>query len=264
MNLLNDSKKIVIKVGSNTLSDEHGFINEHFISSLTHQIAELMKIGKEIVIVSSGAKIAGLSALNKWSRKEDINYKQALCAIGQVHLLEHYRKNFTENNLHIAQILLTIDDFTDDTRLLNIRNTLFTLIDEGVVPIINENDTVCVKELKIGDNDTLAALTCTIWNADLLIILSDIDGLYDKNPKEYDDAKLLDIVNDVSEIADKIEIGSTNAFGTGGIKTKLEAAKICNKYEIPMILACGSTENILEKLQNGEAPRTVFLPKLNY
>lgn len=262
MNLIKQSRKIVIKVGSNTLSNQDGLINDHFIESLTKQVADLMEQGKQVVIVSSGAKIAGVSTLNKWSRKEDINYKQALCAIGQVRLLEHYTKHFNDNNLHIAQILLTLDNFTNDDSLLNIRNTLFTLVDEKVVPIINENDTVCVKELKIGDNDTLAAMTSKIWNADLMIILSDIEGLYDKNPKDHDDAKLLEVVTNVDDIVGKIEIGATNSFGTGGIKTKLDAAKICNEYEIPMILACGSTENILEKLQNNQVAHTVFMSEV--
>ncbi|MFI3226471.1 MAG: glutamate 5-kinase [Clostridia bacterium] len=258
--MLSKLRKIVIKVGSNTLSDENGFINEKFIENLTDQVARLVKQGKEVIIVSSGAKIAGISALNKWSRKSDIHYKQALCAIGQVRLLEHYRKNFTEHDMHIAQILLTRDDFTNDNRVLNIRNTLFTLVDEGVVPIINENDTVCVEELKIGDNDTLGALTARIWNADVLVILSDIAGLYDKNPKDHDDAKLLEQVHNVDSIIDSIEIGESNSFGTGGIKTKLDAAKLCNEYEIPMILADGSIENVIDKLINDEIPHTIFMP----
>ncbi|MFI3325975.1 MAG: glutamate 5-kinase [Clostridia bacterium] len=257
MSLIDKSRKIVIKIGSNTLSDEHGFINESFIKNLSHQVTKLKNQGKDVVIVSSGAKIAGVSAINKWSRKGDINYKQALCAIGQVKLLQYYSKHFTDYN--IAQILLTIDDFTHDDRLLNIRNTLFTLIDENVVPIVNENDTVCVKELQIGDNDTLAALTAKLWNADLLIILSDIDGLFDKNPKEHADAKLLTKVKNVEEIISQIEIGGTNSFGTGGIKTKLDAAQICKEYEIPMILANGSAENVIDNLQISEENCTVFL-----
>ncbi len=138
-------RKIVIKIGSNTLSDSNGFIDQEFLTNLCEQVARLTNQGKEIVIVSSGAKVAGISAINKWSRREDMNYKQALCAIGQVHLLEHYRKNFADQDLHIAQVLLTQDDFSNDHRVLNIRNTLFTLVDENVIPIINENDTVCVQ-----------------------------------------------------------------------------------------------------------------------
>ncbi len=259
--MIEKSRKIVIKVGSNTMTNEDGLVNEQFIRNLSKQVAVLLEMGKEIVIVSSGAKVAGLSAINKWSRREDMNYKQALCAIGQVHLLEQYRMKFSDNGIHIAQMLLTREDFRDDHRVLNIRNTLFTLVDEGVVPIINENDTVCVEELKIGDNDTLAALATRIWNADLMVVLSDIDGLYDKNPKEHEDAQFLKEVNDIDAVMEEIEMGGTNAFGTGGIRTKLEAARLCNEYEIPMILTNGSAEDSIIKLLNDEVPYTLFADK---
>ncbi len=259
--MLDKCKKIVIKIGSNTLTDENGRVNEQFISSLTEQVSKLIDSGKEVVIVSSGAKVAGVSAIDKWSRKEDMHYKQALCAIGQVHLLETYRKNFEKYGIHIAQMLLTRDDFTQDNRVLNIRNTLFTLLDEGVVPVINENDTVCIEELKIGDNDTLAALTCKIWNADLLVILSDIDGLYNKNPKDHKDAVLLSKVDDIDSVFGEVETSGTNAFGTGGIKTKLQAAKLCNDYEIPMVLTHGTRENAVLRLFTDDIPHTLFVPK---
>jgi len=122
------------------------------------------------VLVSSGARIAGLSTIGKWERKRDLHYKQALCAVGQVELMEAWRRAFEAQGIHIGQLLLTRDDFSDDLRTLNMRNTLFTLVDEGVVPIINENDSVCVDEIKIGDNDNLAALTAVLWSADLLIL----------------------------------------------------------------------------------------------
>ncbi|WP_305768195.1 glutamate 5-kinase [Candidatus Epulonipiscium viviparus] len=254
--MLANAKKIVIKIGSNTISNSKGFINEHFIKNLCEEVAFLKQKGKEVVIVTSGAKISGISAINKWSRKSDMNYKQALCAIGQVRLLNSYDKYFAEYGINIGQILLTMDDFLVDDRILNIRNTLFTLIDEGVVPIINENDTVCVKELKIGDNDTLAAHTAMIWNADLLIILSDIEGLYDKNPKEYVDAKLIEVVANIDDI--DVDEGIANEFGTGGIKTKLDAARICNNYEIDMILASGKEEDVLLKLYENKLACTYF------
>ena len=178
--LLKNSKKIVIKIGSNTIANQDGSICKDFLQNLSKQIQFLMEEGKQIVIVSSGARIAGVGTLKKWIRKEDMHYKQALCAIGQVELMDAYRKVFGVHELHIGQMLLTREDFCDDHRTLNIRNTLFTLVDEGVIPIVNENDTVSVEEIKIGDNDTLAALTANLWNADLLILFSDIDGVYDK------------------------------------------------------------------------------------
>ncbi|OOB79786.1 MAG: glutamate 5-kinase [Epulopiscium sp. Nuni2H_MBin001] len=252
------TKKIVIKVGSNTISNADGFVNEQFIESLCKDAVMLMEEGNDVIIVSSGAKIAGISAINKWSRKADMHYKQALCAIGQVRLLASYEKSFSKYDYTIAQVLLTRDDFFADNRVLNIRNTLFTLVDEGVVPIINENDTVCVEELKIGDNDTLAAYTAMLWNADTLIILSDIDGLFDKNPKEHSDATLVEVVDNVEAI--NIEVGDTNEFGTGGIKTKLDAAKICSDYDIEMILANGKVDNVIQKIYHDEIKYTKFLP----
>ncbi|AKL94083.1 glutamate 5-kinase ProB [Clostridium aceticum] len=257
--LINNSKKIVIKIGSNTLANQDGTICKTFLQDLSKQISHLKDQGKQVVIVSSGARIAGVATLAKWMRKEDIHYKQALCAIGQVELMDAYRRVFEEEHIHIGQMLLTRDDFSDPHRTLNIRNTLFTLVDEGVIPIINENDTVSVEEIKIGDNDTLAALTTNLWNADLLILFSDIDGIYNKNPKTYKDAEFIEEVNNIDVLLKTIEIGTVNDFGTGGIATKIEAAKKVNNYGIPMILANGKKENILLKLLDGSEKGTVFL-----
>lgn len=253
------SRKIVIKIGSNTLSNEDGTINHDFIEQLCQQVSFLVSEGKQVAIVTSGARIAGISRTNKWSRKEDMHYKQALCAIGQVELMAAYSRHFAQHGIYIGQLLLTRDDFYDETRTLNIRNTLFTLVDEGIVPIINENDTVSVEQIKIGDNDTLAAYSASLWNADLLILLSDIDGVYNKNPKTYKDAELLEEIDNIEAMLKEIEIGETNTFGTGGITTKIEAAKIVNKYGIPMILANGKVDNILMKLYNNETRATIFL-----
>src|SRR5690554_5797011 len=194
-NILNKSNKIVIKIGSSTITSADGTIDKEFMENLAQQVKTLMDMGKQVVIVSSGARIAGVSTIGKWSRKEDIHYKQALCAIGQVELMDSYRRIFGNHNMHVAQILLTKEDLVSDNRTLNIRNTLFTLIDEGVVPIINENDTVCVEEIKIGDNDVLAAHSTVVWGGDLLILFSDIDGIYDKNPNENKDAKLIEKID---------------------------------------------------------------------
>lgn len=256
--LIAKSRKIVIKIGSNTLADAEGKVNREFLAEFAQQVAALMKAGKQLVIVSSGARIAGLSTIDKWARKKDIHYKQALCAIGQVELMAAWRKAFEPLGTHIAQLLLTASDFADDIRTLNMRNTLFTLVDEGVVPVINENDSVCVDEIKIGDNDTLAALSAVLWSADLLILFSDIDGVYDKNPKEHHDATLVPEVADIAELKKSISIGSTNGFGTGGIATKIEAADRAVSYGIPMILAHGGRPRALEALAAGTQPGTVF------
>jgi glutamate 5-kinase len=256
--LIGESRKIVLKFGSNTLADKDGKINSALIDEFAEQTAALIKQGKQIVIVSSGAQVAGLSRMDKWARKKDLHYRQALCAVGQVELMRAWRGAFESSGFYIAQILLTRDDFGDSIRTLNMRNTLFTLVDEGIIPIINENDTVGVEEIKIGDNDTLAAQSAILWSADLLILFSDIDGLYDKNPKETPDAKLVHEVNDLASIRAGVHTSGTSDFGTGGIVTKLDAAQQVLSYGIPMILAHGGRPRALEALATGTQPGTAF------
>jgi glutamate 5-kinase len=258
--LISDARKIIFKFGSNTLANAEGKINSAFLLEFADQAAALIKNGKQILIVSSGAQVAGLSTMDKWARKKDIHYRQALCAVGQVELMGAWSRAFEQHSLHIAQILLTREDFDDSIRTLNMRNTLFTLVDEGIIPIINENDTVSIEEIKIGDNDTLAARSAILWSADLLILFSDIDGVYNKNPKEHDDAILVEEVRDIDSVQKNISIGSTNNFGTGGIATKLDAAKLALSYGIPSILANGGKPRSLEALAAGEQKATVFLP----
>ena len=257
-NVVSESRKIVVKIGSNTLAKEDGTINTEFMNDFARQCADLMKKGKQIVLVSSGAQVAGVSTLDRWSRKKDIHYRQALCAIGQVELMDKWRSAFTEYGIHIGQLLFTKEDFENDHRTLNMRNTLFTLVDEAVVPVINENDSVAFDEIRIGDNDNLSALTAILWNADLLILFSDIDGVFTKNPKEHKDAKLVEQVENITTLRSEISIGATNSFGTGGIATKLEAAERVVTYGIPMILANGGVPNALESLANGTGKGTLF------
>lgn len=259
--LLEDSRKIVIKIGSNTLSAKDGQVDHDRMHNLVEQFVALMKQGKQILIVTSGAGICGTAAINKWKRKSDINYKQALCAIGQVELMMAYKELFMEYDLHVGQMLLCNDDFDNPSRNLHIRNTLFTLVDEGVVPIINENDSVAVDEIRIGDNDTLSALTASLWGADLLVILSDIDGVYDKNPKDHPDAVFIDEVRDIDRVEQDIQIGDSNAFGTGGIATKLSAARIVNQVGIPMAILSGQKRDVLLNALAGEEKATVFIPE---
>jgi glutamate 5-kinase len=257
--LIADARKIVFKFGSNTLADKEGKINSPFLEEFAEQTAALIKGGKQIVIVSSGAQVAGLSTMDKWARKKDLHYRQALCAVGQVELMGAWGRAFAKQDIHIAQILLTQDDFGDQIRTLNMRNTLFTLVDEGIIPIINENDTVSVEEIKIGENDTLAALSAILWSADLLVLFSDIDGLYNKNPKEHPDAELVPEVRDIEAVKKNIAAGSTNSFGTGGIATKLSAAERAAGYGIPTILAHGGRPRALEALVSGKQSGTAFL-----
>jgi glutamate 5-kinase len=257
--LIAEARKIVFKFGSNTLADENGKIGAAFLAEFAEQAAGLIRAGKQIVIVSSGAQVAGLSTMGKWARKRDIHYRQALCAVGQVELMNAWARAFAPLEMHIAQILLTRDDFGDNNRTLNMRNTLFTLVDEGIIPIINENDTVSVEEIKIGENDTLAAQSAILWSADLLILFSDIDGLYDKNPKEHPDAKLVSEVRDIAEARRRVNTGGMSDFGTGGIVTKLDAAERAAAYGIPMILAHGGRPRALAALAAGTQQGTAFL-----
>ena len=257
--LIAAARKIVLKFGSNTLAGKEGKINAALLDDFAGQITALTKTGKQFVIVSSGAQVAGLSTMDRWARKRDIHYRQALCAVGQVELMGAWKRAFDQHGKHVAQILLTQDDFGDPHRTLNMRNTLFTLVDEGIIPIINENDTVSVEEIKIGDNDTLATQSAILWSADLLFLFSDIDGLYNKNPKEYSDACLVEEVNDIDTVRNKINIGATNNFGTGGIATKLDAAQRAHAYGIPVIIAHGGKPRCLEALACGTQKGTAFL-----
>ncbi len=192
------ARKIVIKIGSNTLAKADGTINHDFLHNLSASCAALIAQGKQIVVVSSGAQVGGLSTISGWARRKDIHYRQALCAIGQVELIDKWREAFNAHGIHIGQLLLTKDDFENDHRSLNIRNTLFTLVDEGVVPVINENDSVSIDEFTIGDNDNLSAQTAILWSADVLILFSDIDGIYTDNPKTNPQAHIIETVRDIS------------------------------------------------------------------
>ena len=256
---LKNARKIVIKIGSNTLAKADGTTNIDFMLDFAAQCASLISQGKQLILVSSGAQVAGVSTTKEWARKKDVHYRQALCAIGQVELMHQWRKAFQQQGLHIGQLLLTKDDFENEHRSLNIRNTLFTLVDEGVVPIINENDSVSFDEIKIGDNDNLSALTAILWSADMLVLFSDIDGVYSDNPKTNPNAKLIESVTSIPELRKSIKIGETNSFGTGGIETKLQAAEKVNEYGIQMLLTNGGKEKALMNLLEENAKGTLFI-----
>ena len=255
---IKNARKIVVKIGSNTLAKQDGTQNTEFMANFAAQCAYLIKQGKQIILVSSGAQVAGVSTVNGWARKKDVHYRQALCSIGQVELMHQWRKAFQNQNLHIGQLLLTKDDFENEHRSLNIRNTLFTLVDEGVVPIINENDSVSFDEIKIGDNDNLSALTAILWSADTLVLFSDIDGIYTDNPKTNSNAKLIEKVESIEDLRRNIVIGEANSFGTGGIETKIQAAQKVTEYGIEMILANGNRQNALTALLEDNSKGTLF------
>ncbi|MDR0639480.1 MAG: glutamate 5-kinase [Spirochaetaceae bacterium] len=258
--IIKNARKIVIKFGSSTLADAAGRIDDALLASFAAAIATLKQNGKAIVVVSSGAQAAGLSTMQKWERKRDIHYRQALCAVGQVKLMQAWQSSFAAHGVNVAQILLTRDDFSDPIRSLYMRNTLFTLVDEGIIPIVNENDTVSVEEIKIGDNDSLAAQSAMLWNADLLVLFSDIDGLYDKNPHLFPDARFIGEVKDIAEVSKTIDTSGKSGFGTGGIVTKLDAASFAAGYGIPTIITRGYPSAFADLL-SGAQRGTVFFEK---
>jgi glutamate 5-kinase len=259
--ILAGSRKIVLKIGSNVLAGDDGNMDEAVIRGIVDQVSGLRRKGKQIVVVSSGAEVSGVSAIGMWSRHGDINYKQAMCAIGQVELMMAYKKRFAANDTVVGQILLTRANFADENSALHIRNTLFTLLDEGVVPIINENDSVSVDEMSIGDNDKLAALTANLWNADLLILMSDVDGLYDKSPKENEAARLIGEVDDISALKNEVNVNGKGVYGTGGIASKIDAAEAVGRFGTSLLLVNGKRIGILTEIAEGLAAGTVFVPQ---
>ena len=234
--LLANSHRIIIKVGSSLVTNHGEGLDQKAIASWVEQIAHLVKSGKEIVLVSSGAVAEGMQRLGWKARPTLINELQAAAAIGQMGLVQIYEKNFSRHALKAAQILLTHDDLADRKRYLNARSTLNTLLELKVIPIINENDTVGTEEIKFGDNDGLAALVTKLINANLLVLITDIDGLYDANPTQQG-AKAINQVVDISKI-DTATLGGAGSagVGSGGMVTKIEAAKVVTSAGIGMVL----------------------------
>ncbi|MDA3047641.1 glutamate 5-kinase [Campylobacter sp. JMF_08 NE1] len=256
--LLKNTKKIIVKVGTSTLTNSDGSLNETFIKSLVAQICELKAQGYQVVLVSSGAVGAGMGILKIEQKPKELSAKQALAAVGQVALMHLYERLFWAHDEIIAQLLLTRIDFSDRARYLSARNVATALLSQGIIPIINENDPVSGDELKIGDNDTMSALVTGLIDADLLVLLSDIDGLYDKNPSTNPDAKLIKIVNFIDENTLKMAGDVGSKFGTGGMATKLSAAKMATKIGANMIIANGKESKILAKIIAGEEVGTIF------
>jgi glutamate 5-kinase len=258
--MLRIAKRIVIKIGTSSLTDKQGKIDSQKISGLTHQIAKLSQEGKQMILVTSGAVGAGLGKLGLGQKPASIPQTQALAAIGQGILMQNYEKLFHQYDLTVAQILLTKDDFSQRERYLNARNTILALLEYQVIPIINENDTIAVEEIRFGDNDTLASLVSGLLSADLLIILSDVKGFYTNDPQTDPRAQLIPVIEDMTDeiIASAGDAGSK--FASGGMITKLQAAAIANAQGIPMVLAKSDEPQILKKISNGTCSGTLFLP----
>ena len=253
--------KIVIKVGTSTLTYQNGSVNIRRIESLCKIISDLMNAGNEVILVSSGAIGMGVGKLNLKERPRDIAGKQAAAAVGQCELMYIYDKEFGEHNRTVAQILLTAPDLKCEDRHKKFENTVNTLLEYGVLPIINENDTVATEEIEFGDNDTLAALVAEGVRADLLILLSDIDGLYTDDPKSKPDAKLISEVEDITPEIEALGGGAGSELGTGGMQTKLRAAKIATEAGCDMVIANGAFPEVLYKITDGERVGTRFCKK---
>lgn len=256
--LLN-KKRIVVKVGSSSLThSETGHISINKLEKLIRQLTDLKNSGKDVILVSSGAQAVGISALNLSEKPKEIEKKQAVASVGQASLMMIYQKLFREYGLVSSQVLITKDIIDFDNRRRNASNTFEALLAYGVIPIVNENDTVATDEIEFGDNDTLSAIVAELVHADLLILLSDIDGLYDSDPSKHEDAAL---IRDIQKIDDQVvgmASGSHSMVGTGGMVTKIEAARIATEAGIDMVIANSETQDVLSKIMNGDRIGTHF------
>ncbi len=256
--LENKKKRVVIKVGSSSLTSRHGEISRRKLEKLADEIALLKDAGHEIVFVSSGAVAAGYRKLGCINRPTSLPEKQAAASIGQGLLIEAYSEIFLSHGYIASQILITRSDFSDETRYHNVRNTLNVLLERGIIPIVNENDTVTVDRLKFGDNDTLSAKVAGLIEADQLIILSDIDGLYDSDPRKNEQAKLLEKVYEITPEIEQGAGGSGSSVGTGGMKSKIDAVRIAMASGISTFLGKATSSNILNDAVQGTAKGTYF------
>lgn len=260
---LAQAKRVVVKVGTSTLTHSTGKLNLWRIEKLVREIADLANQGKEIILVTSGAVGAGMELLKLKEKPKTIPEKQAAAAVGQGILMHTYEKFFGEYGQVVAQVLLTREDSVKRARYTNCRNTLLTLIKMGVIPIINENDVVSIDELKIGDNDTLSAMVASIVDADVLIILSDVEGVYTDNPQSNPDAKLIGEIADITPDMEALAGGPGTLRGTGGMYTKIQAGKIAVNSGISMVIASGLRDGVLRDVLTGNNVGTIFLSKEN-
>jgi glutamate 5-kinase len=253
-------KRLVIKIGSNILASAEQGLNTKRLRAITKDISEVVDKEHQVVMVSSGAIAAGLKKLGLKAKPHDIKLQQVAAAIGQSSLMWAYEKHFAEFNKKVAQVLLTRDDITNRLRYINAKNTLFALMSYGIIPVINENDPVAVDEIKFGDNDMLAALASGLVEADMLVILSDVEGLYSKNPKQKG-AKIIGRVEKITPDIEKLAGGKGSAVGTGGMYSKLLAAKQATDHGIPVVIMSGKKSGLLSRLLGGKKAGTYFEPK---
>ena len=260
-NEIKNAVRVVVKIGTSTLTYNNGKLNLFRIEKLVRELADLANQGKEIILVTSGAVGAGLDRLGSTERPKTIPEKQAVAAIGQGILMHMYEKLFAEYGQIVAQVLLTRENSVKHKLYINSRNTLLTLLKMGVIPEINENDAIAIDELKIGDNDTLSATVATIVDADLLIILSDIEGVFTANPQNDPTAQLIEEITDITPEIEELAGGAGSKLGTGGMYTKIQAAKIAVNAGVTMVIASGALEGVVRNILSGEKIGTIFPAK---
>ncbi len=256
-------ERIVIKIGTNTLTKIDGTIDSGYIEGLAKEIIDLRKKGNEIIIVTSGAIGSGCHELGIKTKARDIKLRQACAAIGQNRVMQAYHNAFRKYNQLVAQILLTYDEFSDRKKYLNLKNSIEELLKLGVIPVINENDAIATEEIdaNFGDNDKLSALVASKTDAGLLIMLSDIDALYDKDPKSHKDAKKIAVVRELTSDIQKMAGKKGSVFAVGGMKTKLNAAKVTMESGCNMVICNGHEKDVISRIVDGEQLGTLFLSK---
>lgn len=258
--MLRPVKRVVVKAGSGVLTGEKG-LNGRIINSLTRQICYLREKRIEVILVSSGAIASGLKKFGLSKRPETISKQQAIAAVGQSSLMMAYEKAFGRHGQKVAQILITRDDLNHRRRYLNARNTVFTLLSWKIIPIINENDTVVVDEIKFGDNDNLSAMVASMTESHLLINLTDMDGLFDKDPRTHKDARMIPVIDEVSRDVMRYAGSIPGFLGTGGMASKIKAARNASLGGIPVIIANGRRRDVLLDIFQGEEIGTLFMPR---
>ena len=259
---IDKSKKIVIKIGSSILIDEKGKTKKAWLKEFVQDIKLLLKKKKQILIVSSGAIAMGCEYLGIKKKGLKVDKSQAVASIGQIELMDYYKRTFDKSKIKISQILLTLDDTEQRRRSINARRTIDNLLAMGIIPIVNENDTTATSEIKYGDNDRLAARVSQIIGADCLILLSDVDGLYTDNPKKNKKTKLIKTVKEIDENIKRYATRTENFYGSGGMKTKIEAAKICQLSGCYMVIANGNYTNPIKQILKNQKC-TWFLPRIS-
>lgn len=259
MKSLKDAKRIVFKIGTSSLTYETGLINIRQIEALARILSDIRNSGREIILVSSGAISVGFAKLGIPRTARSMPEKQAAAAVGQCELMYLYDKYFTEYHHKLGQVLLTREDIDHENRKNNIINTFESLLHVGAIPVVNENDTVATEEISVGDNDTLSAVVASLTHADALVILSDIDGLFTANPATHPDARLIPHVTAIDAHLEEIAGGAGSMRGTGGMATKISAAKICFENDCTMSIINGKNLNRIYDLLEGQQVGTVFM-----